>query len=85
MELAVNRKEVKWINELKAALVEPVDTCFEEEDEVPVCEHFAYKRTLLFYAEDCRYCRYAQLIKGASGKPGYVCNCAKAQSEHRVG
>ena len=31
------------------------------------CENFAYRRSLLFYANECRYCRYAQKINGGRG------------------
>ena len=41
------------------------------------CENFAYKKNLLFYKTECKYCRYARMIK-ADGKmtSDFVCTFA---------
>lgn len=83
MELAISRKNVKWIEELKKHLLEEEDEVFCEEE--AVCEHFAYKKTLLFYTEDCRCCRYAQAVKNTDGSRTYACKCADCASNSCAG
>lgn len=83
MELAINRKNVRWIEELMKHFVEMEEDVFTEDE--AVCEHFAYRKTLLFYTEDCPSCRYAQAIKNADGTSRYVCKCAECASSRNAG
>lgn len=81
MELAINRKNGSWISSLLDRETEIA------EEETAGCEHFAYRRTLLFYTEEtCRFCRYARMVKPAGGgKPDYVCACAAHMAGKDVG
>ena len=90
MELAINRESMKVKDFLCTKCRELMEACarvkcegltdaaeeIEEEEEEPVCEHFAFKRTLLFYTETCACCRYARCVRDAEGKKIYVCGCA---------
>ena len=46
------------------------------------CENFAYKKSLLFYKTECKYCRYAKMIK-ENGKEttDFVCTYAAASMD----
>lgn len=44
-----------------------------EKNAAEECGHFAYKRSLLFYTEDCEHCRYAMHVKQADGSRDCVC------------
>ena len=45
--------------------------------EETLCENFAYRRSLLFYANDCKYCRYACKVKTGNGRNcDYICTFA---------
>ncbi len=38
------------------------------------CENFAYRKNLIFYRTECKYCRYAKMIKENGVPTGdYVC------------
>lgn len=87
MELVLGRKNVKWIDDLRARLFEALEDKVEEVEEVEeeqICEHFSYKKTLLFYTCDCSCCRYAQAVKDASGQRDYICCCAAKQAENKA-
>ena len=67
MELTLNKKN-KDLIEILISQRSAVAT-----DE---CEHFAYRKSLLFYTEDCAHCRYAKVMKDNSGKKDCVCTFA---------
>ena len=79
MEVAVKRKKEGLIGLLLNGRGETAEATADE------CEHFSYRRTLLYYANDCRYCRYAQKIKGGrNGQADYMCTYVE-HDEHHAG
>ena len=79
MEVAVKSKKTGLIGLLLKGRSETAEVAADE------CEHFFYRRTLLYYANDCRYCRYAQKIKGGrNGQVDYVCMYT-GHDEHNAG
>lgn len=57
---------------------EAIEAAVEEEEYE--CEHFAYRRTLLFYRTECKYCRYAHMIKTENGEREYTCSFAEKEA-----
>lgn len=79
MEVAVKPKKDGLIGLLLKRRAEAAEIADDE------CEHFAYRRTLLYYANDCKYCRYAQKINGGkNGEADYLCTFAGCD-EHNAG
>ena len=77
MEVAVKPKKQGLLGLLLKGHGEAAEAVADE------CEHFAYRRTLLYYANDCRYCRYAQKINGGrNGQADYLCTYAGCDEHH---
>ena len=50
------------------------------------CEHFAYRKSLLFYATECKYCREARMVKEkGSNSRDCVCTYAAQMLQGSVG
>lgn len=50
------------------------------------CEHFAYRKSLLFYTTECKYCRYARMVKDkGSNARDCVCTYAAQMLQDSVG
>ena len=83
MELVIDRKNAKWLETLRTRLQDMMNdlapvapaACEEAEAQVPACERFAYKRTLLFYTESCECCRYAKCVRDGNGEKTWICGC----------
>ena len=80
MELLLNPKSDDVIEVLLNKKSEDMDVAAD------TCEHFAYRRTLLFYTTDCKYCRYARMVKEkGSAKRDCICTYAAQMLQDSVG
>ena len=80
MELLLNPKNDDVIEVLLSKKNEDMKEAAE------TCEHFAYRKTLLFYTTECKYCRYARMVREKGSKErDCVCTYAAHMLQDTVG
>ena len=89
MELVLNGKRAKLFELVSEALrggiaAAPEIRETEEPVFVSVCDNFAYKRTLLFYTEQCACCRYARKLTAADGSEQMICACGHVPERREI-
>ena len=80
MELLLNPKSEDVIEVLLNKKAEDMTVAAD------TCEHFAYRKSLLFYTTECKYCRYARMVKDkGSNARDCVCTYAAQMLRDSVG
>ena len=80
MELLLNPKSDDVIEVLLNKKDEEIDVAAD------TCEHFAYRKSLLFYTTECKYCRYARMVREKGSKTrDCVCTYAAHMLQNSAG